>query len=152
MLKKISLSQLTLYVLMAVTIVIACLFYFGGYVDPNAEYAEPVYTNALIILMYVLVAIGAVAAIVASVINFAIRIKTDAKQTLRGIIISAVLVLILIITYAVSSGETVAVLGDSIPLSKTWLKLVDMQLYTMYILLGIAIVITLLGSFAKKIK
>lgn len=152
MLKKISLSQLTLYVLMAVTIVIACLFYFGGYVDPNAEYAEPVYTNALIILMYVLVAIGAVAAVVASVINFAIRIKTDAKQTMRGIIISAVLVLILVITYAVSSGETVAVLGDSIPLSETWLKLVDMQLYTMYILLGIAIVITLLGSFAKKIK
>lgn len=152
MLKKISLSQLTLYVLMAVTIVIACLFYFGGYVDPNAEYAEPVYTNALIILMYVLVAIGAVAAVVASVINFAIRIKTDAKQTMRGIIISAVLVLILVITYTVSSGETVAVLGDSIPLSETWLKLVDMQLYTMYILLGIAIVITLLGSFAKKIK
>ena len=24
---------------MAVTVVIACLFYFGGYVDPNAEYA-----------------------------------------------------------------------------------------------------------------
>lgn len=152
MLKKISISQITLYVLMAVTIVIACLFYFGGDINPNAEYVEPVYTNALIVLMYVLVGIGAVAAIIASVISFAIKIKTDAKQTLRGIIITVVLALILIITYAVSNGDPVAVLGDSHPLSKSWLKLVDMQLYTMYILLGSAIIITLLGSFAKKFK
>lgn len=137
---------------MAVTVVIACLFYFGGYVDPNAEYAEPVYTNALIILMYVLVAIAAVVTIIGSAIGFAIKIKTDPRQSLRGIIVTVVLALILIITYAVSSGEQVAVLGDSIPLSKTWLKLVDMQLYSMYILLGLAIVITLVGSFAKKFK
>ena len=45
------LSSIVLYVLCAITIVITLLFFLGGDVDPNADYVEPVYTNAMINLM-----------------------------------------------------------------------------------------------------
>ncbi len=150
--KNLQLSKITLYALLLVTVVVLCLFYCGGYIDPDAEYAEPVYTNALIVLMYVLLGIGILVALVSMVISITIKLKMDARQSLRGMIVTGFVAAVLIITYLAVAGDPVAVLGDSIPLSKTWLKLVDMQLYTMYILLGVAILVTILGTFSKKVK
>jgi hypothetical protein len=46
------------------------LFYLGGYVDPNAEYVEPTYTNSLMLLMYAFFAIAAVIVVVTQAIQF----------------------------------------------------------------------------------
>jgi hypothetical protein len=50
-----------------------------------------------------------------------------------------------------SDGKQVEVLGVE-PISETWVRLVDMQLYSAYILSGIALVLMAVGGFFKKIK
>lgn len=152
MFKKLSISQITLYILLVVSVVVACLFYFGGYVDPSAEYLEPTYTNELIVLMYVLVAIGVVAALICTVIGFSIKVKNEPKQAVKSLVMIGLVAVIMIVSYALSSGESVSTLGDGKSLSETWFKLVDMELYSIYVLLGISILVTLVGSFAKKLK
>ena len=150
MLKNI--SKIVLYVLCAVTAVIACLFFFGGYVDANAEYPEPIFTNALIILMYVLVVLAAVLVIGAQLWQFIKRLQSEPKQALKSVIGIGVLAVLLIITYFCSAGEPMALLGSDDIVSGGTVKLVDMQIYSIYVLVVIGLVLMAFGGFAKKIK
>lgn len=146
------LPRISLYVLMAITVVIGCMFYFGGYVDESAEYMEPTFTNALIIWMYVLVGIAAVATLVAQCIAFSITAKNDKKKAIKSVATICGLALIMLITYLVSDGAPVKTVGDVAEVSTSMIKAVDMQLYTIYILVIISLLAALVGSFAKKFK
>ena len=145
------LSSIVLYILFAATVVVSLLFYLGGYVDPNAEYVEPVYTNSLMLLMYAFVAIAAVIVLVTQTIQFVKKAISEPKTALKSILGIALLAVILVVTYFVSDGKQVEVLGVE-PISETWIRLVDMQLYSAYILAGIALVLMAVGSVFKKIK
>lgn len=145
------LSSIVLYILFAATVVVSLLFYLGGYVDPNAEYVEPVYTNSLMLLMYAFVAIAAVIVLVTQTIQFVKKAISEPKTAIKSILGIALLVVILVVTYFVSDGKQVEVLGVE-PISETWIRLVDMQLYSAYILAGIALVLMAVGGVFKKIK
>ena len=145
------LSSIVLYILFAATVVVSLLFYLGGYVDPNAEYVEPVYTNSLMLLMYAFVAIAAVIVLVTQAIQFVKKAISAPKTALKSILGIALLAVILIVTYFVSDGKQVEVLGVE-PISETWIRLVDMQLYSAYVLVGIALVLMAVGGVFKKIK
>ena len=145
------LSSIVLYILVAATVVVSLLFYLGGYVDPNAEYVEPVYTNSLMLLMYAFVAIAAVIVLVTQTIQFVKKAISEPKTALKSILGIALLAVILIVTYFVSDGKQVEVLGVE-PISETWIRLVDMQLYSAYVLAGIALVLMAIGGLFKKIK
>lgn len=145
------LSSIVLYILVAATVVVSLLFYLGGYVDPNAEYVEPVYTNSLMLLMYAFVAIAAVIVLVTQTIQFVKKAISEPKTAIKSILGIALLVVILVVTYFVSDGKQVEVLGVE-PISETWIRLVDMQLYSAYILAGIALVLMAVGGVFKKIK
>ena len=145
------LSSIVLYILFAATVVVSLLFYLGGYVDPNAEYVEPVYTNSLMLLMYAFVAIAAVIGLVTQTIQFVKKAISEPKTAIKSILGIALLVVILVVTYFVSDGKQVEVLGVE-PISETWIRLVDMQLYSAYILAGIALVLMAIGGVFKKIK
>ena len=145
------LSSIVLYILFAATVVVSLLFYLGGYVDPNAEYVEPVYTNSLMLLMYAFVAIAAVIVLITQAIQFVKKAISEPKTAIKSILGIALLVLILVVTYFVSDGKQVEVLGVE-PISETWIRLVDMQLYSAYILAGIALVLMAVGGVFKKIK
>ena len=145
------LSSIVLYILVAATVVVSLLFYLGGYVDPNAEYVEPVYTNSLMLLMYAFVAIAAVIVLVTQTIQFVKKAISEPKSAIKSILGIALLAVILIVTYFVSDGKQVEVLGVE-PISETWIRLVDMQLYSAYVLAGIALVLMAVGGLFKKIK
>ena len=145
------LSSIVLYILCAATIVVAGMFYLGGYVDPNAEYVEPVYTNSLMLLMYAFVAIAAVIVIVTQAIQFGQKAISAPKAALKSIAGMALLAVLLVVTYFVSDGKQVEVLGVE-PISETWVRLVDMQLYSAYILVLVALVLMAVGGLFKKIK
>jgi magnesium-transporting ATPase (P-type) len=145
------LSSIVLYILFAATVVVSLLFYLGGYVDPNAEYVEPTYTNSLMLLMYAFFAIAAVIVVVTQAIQFGKKAISAPKAALKSIAGIALLVVLLVVTYFMSDGKQVEVLGVE-PISETWVRLVDMQLYSAYILSGIALVLMAVGGFLKKIK
>ena len=144
-------SSIVLYVLFGITIVVAGLFYLGGDVDPNAEYVEPVFTQALMILMYAYVVLAAVLVVVTQGVQFIKRCIADAGQALKSVVGILILALLLVVTYICGSTEQMTVL-DVEPLSDTWMKLLDMQLYSIYILVAVGFLLIIAGSFAKKIK
>jgi hypothetical protein len=145
------LSSIVLYILFAATIVVSVLFYAGGSIDPSAEYVEPTYTNSLMLLMYAFFAIAAVIVVVTQAIQFGKKAISAPKAALKSIAGIALLVVLLVVTYFMSDGKQVEVLGVE-PISETWVRLVDMQLYSAYILSGIALVLMAVGGFFKKIK
>ena len=145
------LSSIVLYILFAATVVVSLLFYLGGYVDPNAEYVEPVYTNSLMLLMYAFFAIATIIVLITQTIEFGKKAISAPKAALKSIAGIALLVVLLVVTYFMSDGKQVEVLGVE-PISETWVRLVDMQLYSAYILSGIALVLMAVGGFFKKIK
>ena len=145
------LSSIVLYILFAATVVVSLLFYLGGYVDPNAEYVEPTYTNSLMLLMYAFFAIATIIVLITQTIEFGKKAISAPKTALKSILGIALLAVILIVTYFVSDGKQVEVLGVE-PISETWIRLVDMQLYSAYILVLVALVLMAVGGLFKKIK
>lgn len=145
------LSSIVLYILCAATIVVAGMFYLGGYVDPNAEYVEPKYTESLMYLMYAFVAIAALIVVGDQAFQFVKKAIAEPKAALKSIGGIALLAILLVVTYFMSSGEQVEVLGVE-PISETWVRIVDMQLYSAYVLTIIGLILMCLGGFAKKLK
>ena len=145
-------SKIVLLALIAVTVIVAALFFLGGYKDPTAEYLEPNYTSALLFMMYAFVCLAIVLVLVDVVIGFVRKAVSDLKGALRSLIGVGVLCVILLVTYFIGDGGQVNVLGlDEVP-SQSELRLVDMQLYTTYVLLAVSAVLMVLGGVAKKIK
>ncbi len=145
------LSSIVLYILSAATVVVGLLFYLGGDVDPNAEYIEPVYTNSLILLMYSFVAIAAIIVVIGQTFEFVRKAIANPKQALKSILVFTLLAILLIVTYFVSDGKQVEVLGVE-PISEVWVRIVDMQLYSTYVLTAIGLVLMAVGGLFKKIK
>ena len=145
------LSSIVLYILFAATIVVSVLFYAGGSIDPSAEYVEPTYTNSLMLLMYAFVAIAAVIVLVTQAMQFVKKAISAPKTALKSILGIGLLAVILVVTYFVSDGKQVEVLGVE-PISETWIRIVDMQLYSAYILVLVALVLMAVGGLFKKIK
>ncbi|MCQ2336751.1 MAG: hypothetical protein MJ010_06200 [Paludibacteraceae bacterium] len=145
-------SKISMWVLFGITIIVAALFYLGGYVDVNAEYPEPIFTEQLMWLMYAFVAIAALLVLVAAIANIAMDFRKNPKSAIKSICGVGALILVMIISYCVSSGDAVNVLGLEEEVSTDTLKMVDMQLYTIYVLLVVGIILMICSNFAKKLK
>jgi hypothetical protein len=131
--------------------VVSVLFYAGGSIDPSAEYVEPTYTNSLMLLMYAFFAIATIIVLITQTIEFGKKAISAPKTALKSILGIGLLAVILVVTYFVSDGKQVEVLGVE-PISETWIRIVDMQLYSAYILVLVALVLMAVGGLFKKIK
>lgn len=148
-------SGTVLYAIIAVTIVVIGLFFFGGE-DPSRivadpEMSQPLYTDALIYLIYVLLGVTIVATLVAAVFQFVSNFMESPKKALKSLVGLVLLILVLVVSWSLGSGQPLQLQGydgtENVPF---WLKLTDMFLYTIYFLMG-ALVLLILGfGIAKK--
>lgn len=150
-------SRYVLLVLLAAAVVIAGLFFASLAFGWNEEAlvgdnVVPTYTSSLIYLMYSFVIIATILVLADAVFGFVRKAMANPKNALRSLIGVGLLAVLLLVTYLCSNGGQVNVLGLDNPPSQTELRLVDMQLYTVYILLGVSVVAMLFGGFVKKIK
>ena len=146
------LSSIVLYVLCAITIVITLLFFLGGDVDPNADYVEPVYTNAMINLMYACFFLTAILAAVSAIWQFVIKLGSNKGSAIKTIVSVGLTILVLVISYFVSSGQEITLLGTGEVVDEQTIRTVDMMIYTIYTMVGAAILLMIFGHLAKKIK
>lgn len=148
-------SGSVLYVILAITIIVAGLFFFGGE-DPNPlvpDMSQPVYTDSLIYLMYVLLGITIVITLAAAVYQFVMNFIDSPKAAIKSLASIIVLVGLLIVTWAAGSEQALVMPGydgaENVPF---WLKLTDMFLYTIYIMMAILILLILGFGISKKFK
>lgn len=148
-------SGSVLYVILAITIIVAGLFFFGGE-DPNPlvpDMSQPVYTDSLIYLMYVLLGITIVITLAAAVYQFVMNFIDSPKAAIKSLASIIALVGLLIVTWAAGSEQALVMPGydgaENVPF---WLKLTDMFLYTIYIMMAVLILLILGFGISKKFK
>ncbi|MDO4789587.1 MAG: hypothetical protein Q3998_01310 [Porphyromonas sp.] len=148
-------SSITLLVVVAISVIVMGLFYFGGYVDPAAAKPEPTYTGALLYWTYALAIIAVLVTLLFGLVAFAASFKHSPKKAIRTIIVLVLFAALLGIAYAVGSADPLPLSQDfqeyNVP---TWLKRTDMFLYSTYALIFLSIVGVLFGAvkniFTKK--
>ena len=147
-------KKLTVYlswVLMALTLVFALLFYFGGMV-PGTEgtrYAEPKITNSFIVYTYILVGITVVLTLFFSFRALILNPK-GLKLTLVALGVGAVLVVIA----ALLADDTVLNLPHykgkgNVPRTLLW---TDIGLYVAYFLVALAVIAIFYSEISKYFK
>lgn len=147
-----NLSRIVLYVLCAITIVITLLFFLGGDVDPNADYVEPIYTNAMINLMYACFFLTALFAVVSAIWQFVIKLQSNRGSAIKTVVSISLTVLVLVVSYFISTGESITLLGSGEVVDEQTVRIVDMMIYTIYTMVGAAILLMIVGPLAKRIK
>ena len=152
-------SGTVLYVMLAITLVILGMFYFGGEtpldqrVVADTSMSEPAHTDTLIYWTYVLLGIAVVATLAAAIFQFVANMVDSPKTALRSLLGLILLVVLLVATYSAGSDQPLVIPGysgtENVPF---WLKLTDMFLYSIYIMMGILVLLILGFGITKKFK
>lgn len=124
--------SIVLYAILAITLVFAGLFYFGGDVV-GATYYTPVYTETFINWGIALVIGTAVITLLFEIV----RLIFNPKNAVRSLVSIAIIALVIFIAYSMSDATILNLPGyegsDNVP---SMLILSDTFLYTMYFLFG----------------
>ena len=128
-------SYYALYVCFAVILVVLGMFFLVGYNNPVGDMNAPEHTETLIYLMYA----------------FGAALKDNPMGAIKSLLGLVLLVAVVLISYAMGSDATIT--ANEAPYTDTfWLKITDMFIYSIYFLLGIAALATLVnmtGIFKK---
>ena len=149
-----NLSRIVLYVLCAITIAVTCLFFLGGEVDStilNIE-KEPTYTDAMVYLMYACIFMTALFALVSALWQFVMKLQSNRNSAIKTIVSFSLTIIVLVAGYFISSGQSITLLGSGEVVEEQTITMVDMMIYTIYTMVGAAILLMILGPLAKNIK
>lgn len=143
--------QIILWLLMAVTIVFAVLFYFGNVKEGTmgTSQEEPVITRTFLTWAYILFFAAAGITVIFSIINIII----NPKGLKKGIISLVVVAAVVFIAYLLADDTVLRMPhysgGGNVP---STLKFVGTGLYTAYFLVGLAFLAILWSSLSRLFK
>lgn len=137
-----------LYLLLAVTLVFAGLFYFGGEIEGETFYT-PVYTASFLNWGKLLVMITAGITLLAEIFNLVVH----PKNAVRTLISIGILLVVVLISYSLADTTPLHIIGyqgaDNVP---SMLAMAGTMLYGMYILFGVAILAILYAELSRLFK
>ena len=152
-------SGTVLYVMLAITLVILGMFFFGGGTPldqrlvADTAMEEPAQTDALIYWMYILFGIAVIITIAAAIYQFVTGFIDSPMTAIKSLLGLILIIVVLVISWAMGSDQPLVMPGydgaENVPF---WLKLTDMFLYTIYIMMGAMILLIFGFGIAKKFK
>jgi ABC-type Fe3+ transport system permease subunit len=114
---------------------------------------QPANTDALLYLIYALLGVAIIATLLGAIFQFGATFKDSPAAALKSLLGLILLVAVLVISWAIGSDQQLVIPGydgtDNVPF---WLKLTDMFLFSIYFLLGFAIVAIIASSIWKKLS
>lgn len=152
MFKSHKISYFVLWALMVATAIIVAVFAFDGF-DAGMQdgFTVPAHTDLLMYWIYAVLGICVVVTVLAGIAKFVSTLidhPGQALESLAGVILVAAL---LGITYSVASTDAI-VTGDGAYTDAGWLKISGMMLYSIYFLMGGAIVAIIVSGIKKAIS
>ena len=152
-------SGTVLYVMLAITLVILGMCFFGGETPldqrlvADTAMEEPAQTDALIYWMYILFGIAVIITIAAAIYQFVTGFIDSPMTAIKSLLGLILIIVVLVISWAMGSDQPLVMPGydgaENVPF---WLKLTDMFLYTIYIMMGAMILLIFGFGIAKKFK
>jgi len=145
-------SQRVFYILLGISAVVFLLFFFVGFDMPyweNPDFNEPLFTDVLLILMWILI----ILTVVVSCFSIVKAYRVDDKiEVVNGIAEKRIrrytwlgLLIVLVLTFVLSSSSVMNVNGKDYS-EWVWLKFSDMFIFTSAILLVVAIGSVIYGA------
>lgn len=148
-------SRMVLYAIMGITILVLAVFLFGGEVPVEQRLvptiSEPKFTDVLLYWVYVLLAISILVMLVFAVSDFISSWKVRPKSAFRSFLVVLAFAAMLIITFILGDGTPLNIVGytgpDNVPVT---LKFTDMWLYSIYIMLVVAVLAMIFSPLLKR--
>lgn len=149
-------SNIVLYIIIAITVVVMGLFYFGGgteqalsnAADANMFYV-PNYTSITINLSIVLLVLAVVLAILVAIWGF----LQAPKQSMKSLLGVGLVAGVLLIAYALSDTTPIKLAGsENLFTDEFRLRLADVCLYSTWILLAITLISIVFAYVMKLTK
>jgi len=156
--KKISISDIVLWILAGISVILIVLFFAGEQVEEatttggiQTTWAQ---TDLFLYWVYALIAIGVVALIIFAIKTLITDFQQDAKGALMSIATVVVFVLVIAGCYLVSNAEafTRVVNGETEAYSAVEMKVVDMWINAIVVLIGAAVVLMIGGGIKNALK
>lgn len=140
--------NIVLYLLLAITMVFAGLFFFGGEV-PGETYQTPVYTESFLnwgkLLIYITAGV--------SLLFEGFHLIMNPRNAVRSLISMALLGVIVLVAYGLSDDTPLQLIGytgaDNVP---SMLTMAGTMLYGTYLLFGIVIAAILYTELSRLFK
>ncbi len=150
-------SRITLYITIAISLVVMGLFYLGGQV-PEAQkivagQSQPTFTDIVLYWCYVILAITIVVLILFAIVGFFTSLKDNPKKALGGLVALVGIAVLLIITYVIGDGTLLNIPGYSgTDNNPGTLRMTDMWIYSVYVMLALTILAIILSPIFKRRK
>ena len=145
-------SSYALLVMMALIIVVLAMFFCVGYNNPMGEYNAPEHTETLIYFMYLMFGVCVAVTVLGGLAQFLAGLKDNPKGSVKSLLGIVLFVAVLVVAWAIASDEPITLASGETFTDASMLKMSDMMIYSIYTLLGVAAVATLLnltGIFKK---
>ena len=139
------LSYYIFYALMALILVVLGLFFGVGYNNPVGEYNSPEHTETLIYFMYIIFGVCIFVTFAGALAKFTSSLKDNPKGAVKSLLGVALFVIVLVASYAIASDSALTMASGEVFTDTTLLKLSDMMIYSIYLLLSVAVVATLVN-------
>ncbi len=150
-------SQCILYLLAGISLLVFVLFWMIGFGRPyidNPDFNDPLFTNVLIVLIWLLL-LGTVGVTVWSVVS-ALKKRGKALRTVNNIPVKRLsysvivgTVVLLLLTFLLGSGEAMKINGTLFA-DFWWLKVSDMFICTSLLMIIVASGCVVYGSLRSK--
>ncbi len=138
-------SYYIFYVLMALIILVLGLFFGVGYDNPQGSYNAPEHTETLMLFMYAMFAICVLVTVLGGLAQFAGSFRDNPKGAIKSLFGLALFAGVIVVSYAIASDAPLTMADGSQFTDVTMLKLTDMMIYSIYLLLTVTIVATLVN-------
>ncbi|MCR4665051.1 MAG: hypothetical protein K5660_06770 [Paludibacteraceae bacterium] len=143
-------SKITLWVLLAVGIVVSFLFYAGGSqgsLEVAGDFLNiPKFTDMMLYWNYTLFGLACLATLAFVCVQFVKTLKSDPKKAIRQLAVVIAFILLIVVCWSLGSPEKVNIIGyegsDNVG---TMAKLSDACIYLTYILLCATVVAVVFG-------
>ena len=151
------LPKFTLWALFAISLVVSCVFLFGGETEIEGNAGELlstyVHTNLFLNWTYALFAIAVLVTLVATIASFITSFRKDTKKALGTLAVLVVFALVFVISWFIGSPEKLEIIGyegtDNVGF---WAQYSDMCMWAT-IIFSAATILSLVGSVLyTKIK
>lgn len=142
-----------LWALMAITIVVALIFFFGSTetVKCNGiDFEAPTFTSTFISLAYAFIIIAAIATLGLAILSFVNKIASNPKAVLVPVVAFGILAVLLLATYFGADTNPINIIGYEGSQEPWVYRLTNMCMTSAFILAGVACVATLCSSLVKK--
>lgn len=152
-------SGAVLWLLLGVTLLVSVWFFVGGEtpegqrVTGDASLSEPLGTDGLMVWVYVLLGLALLVSVAGVVVKFALRCVVAPRSALRSLLGVALVAVVLAVSWWAGSGSPLVMPGydggENVPF---WLKVADMFLYTIYVLMGLALALMVGFGIARRFR